>query len=150
MALGPKVQLNNKEWILLILSSAEGKALTPIQLQKCMFLVGRKVNTGNDFYIFKPYDYGPFAPEIYHDVEELEKEELINIGYASNLRWKLYSITHQGQKAVEEIKKGVPKSIIAMISTEIVGWVLEKGFRDLVKEIYQEYPDFAVNSVFRG
>ena len=150
MSLKPKVQLNNKEWILLVLALVEEKSLTPIQLQKCLFLVGRKISTGKDYYNFKPYDYGPFALEIYRDAEELEKEGLINIVYASNFRWKLYSITPKGKKVVDEIEKRVLQSNIDMINTEIVGWVLEKGFRELVKKIYQKYPDFAVNSVFRG
>ncbi len=64
--------------------------------------------------------------------------------------WKLYSLNLQGNKLAEEIMSGIPESSIAMIRNEIVGWVLEKDFRDLVKEIYQEYPDFALNSVFRG
>src|SRR5439155_6656754 len=49
-------------WVLLALLAAEGHSLTPVQLQKCLFLLGsrRPKDVGRDFYHFRPYDYGPF------------------------------------------------------------------------------------------
>ena len=139
---------NRKYWVLLALEAAQGKSLTPVQLQKSLFLLSEKNNLKKDFYKFKPYDYGPFSPEVYRDAEQLESESLITISFERNLKLKQYSITPEGVKFSEKIKKEVPDFLI-LILHEIISHVLSLNFRDLVQEIYKDYPAYSVNSVFR-
>jgi uncharacterized protein YwgA len=140
---------DRKFWVLLALEAAQGKSLTPVQLQKSLFLLSEKNRLKKGFYKFKPYDYGPFSPEVYRDAEELEKESLINVSYEQNLKWKVYRITPNGMNLSQEIKKSLTDNLIQSIS-DIINHVIGLSFRDLVQEIYKEYPSYSVNSVFRG
>ncbi len=123
--------------------------MTPVQLQKSLFLLSEKNNLKKDFYRFRPYDYGPFAPEIYRDAEQLGNENLITISYEHNLKWKVYAITPEGMKLSERIKSFLPDDLVQSIK-DIIGHIRGLSFSDLVQEIYKEYPSYSVNSVFKA
>jgi len=135
-----------KNWVLLALAAANGKPLTPVQLQKCLFLLSEKAGMKRGMYKFKPYDYGPFAPDVYQDAEQLERDGLVNISYGHDLRWKTYLITPEGKNLAEKFK--IPSNVSQQID-EIVTHVQSLDFSELVKEIYRDYPDFRANSIFR-
>jgi hypothetical protein len=138
-----------KHWVLLVLDAAQGEPLSPVQLQKSLFLVSRKIGLPRDYYRFRPYDYGPFDPEVYRDAEALEAEGLLAISPSQNLKWRLYAITLKGAKVAEDIKTGVPSAALAVV-TSVVSHVTALSFNDLVQEIYREYPEYSANSVFRA
>ncbi len=55
--------MDRKEWNLLVLAAAGGEPFQPVQLQKALFLLSRKIPPsflGPDFYHFEPYNFGPF------------------------------------------------------------------------------------------
>ena len=144
-----KVSLNRREWLLLILGLADGKELSPVQLQKSAFLVGEELKIATKgYYNFKPYDYGPFSDEVYKDAEELASENLVNVNSNIN-RWKTFSITLDGSRAATELTKVIDTDLVNAIR-EKVEWVLGLDFRELVLEIYRKYPKYRANSVFRG
>lgn len=151
MAQKMKIQIERRYWVLLALASTEGSVFTPVQLQKTIFLIGERlgVSRGKDFYKFSPYDYGPFTPEVYRDAEILENEGLINIGYAPNLRWKMYSVLPKGVEFANELIRGIPTETVQKI-TEITNLVLNLSFKELIEEVYEEFPEYSGNSVFRG
>ncbi len=96
-----------QDWTLLAISAAKGRGLSPIQLQKSLFLLERRLSKeelGEQFYEFVPYNYGPFDVKIYQDAKYLD---------------------------------------------EVVTWILGLSFRDLVRAIYEAYPQFRANSVFQ-
>ena len=66
--------MDRKYWTLLALGAAEGKALTPVKLQKTLFLLGQVFPKMEDFYNFVPYDYGPFNASIYEDAKILAQD----------------------------------------------------------------------------
>jgi uncharacterized protein len=140
---------DRKYWVLLALEAAQGESLTPVQLQKSLFLFSEKNRIKKDSYKFRPYDYGPFDPDVYRDAEQLEKDGLISISYAQNLKWKVYTITPEGASLSEKVKKLLPQNLIQSIS-DIINHVRSLSFQELVKEIYTDYPAYSVNSVFRG
>ena len=61
--------MTRQDWLLLVLAAADGKPLSPLQLQKSLFLVGYDLArlVGSDFYTFRPFDYGPFDAAVYRD-----------------------------------------------------------------------------------
>ena len=63
--------MTRHDWLLLVLAAAEGDTLSPLQLQKSLFLVGHGLAglVSTDFYDFQPHAYGPFAAAVYHDAE---------------------------------------------------------------------------------
>jgi hypothetical protein len=76
------VPLRKKEWTLVVIVLAGGRPLSPVQLQKSVVLVGELLPNNvlpEDFYVFEPYNYGPFCPEVYADAEKLAEEGLVQI-----------------------------------------------------------------------
>jgi hypothetical protein len=141
--------VTRKEWLLLVLEAAEGQDLTPVQLQKSLFLVGKLLGADKErgFYEFIPYDYGPFAKDVYSDAESLESERMVRIDRIPARRWKEYSATPHGLKAAAEIEVD-PK--LRENVRKIVKWTRSLAFPDLVRSIYKHFPDYKANSVFQG
>src|SRR5436190_18669612 len=75
-----------KDWTLLVISAADSRGLSPVQLQKSLFLLERRLSEeapaeklGESFYEFVPYNYGPFDVKVYQDAEALEERGLVTI-----------------------------------------------------------------------
>ncbi|GAH73860.1 unnamed protein product, partial [marine sediment metagenome] len=77
------MKMKKKDWILLALNCSEDKTLSPVQLQKSLFLLGHMFPdaVNNNFYNFIPYHYGPFCLKIYEDTDFLKLKDLINISF---------------------------------------------------------------------
>lgn len=143
------ISFERKYWVLVALYAADGTSMSPIQLQKSIFLIGQKLDIKKDFYEFEPYDYGPFDVHIYQDAESLDELGLITIAYWSERRRRTYSITTKGVEKIEELLEDETSEVVEN-SKEIVKRVISLGFRELVKEVYEEFPEYSINSVFRG
>ena len=146
-----KKQIERKSWALLVIALAKGVGVTPVQLQKTLFLLGQKyLNVvGSDYYNFKPYDYGPFSVDVYCDLEELQKDGLI-IAYPSpSGRWNMYGVTKKGQISAEEIEKELDSDAISFIR-EKINHFQTITFKEILKEVYIEFPKYAEKSVFQN
>ena len=142
--------MKKKDWILLALNCSEDKTLSPLQLQKSLFLLGQMYSDAfsNNFYNFVPYHYGPFCLQIYEDVDFLKSKDLISIKVDTVRRWKTYSITNRGLNYIDNLKKQMKPKVYNYIS-EIVKWVKSQSFSQLLSSIYKQFPEFKVNSVFK-
>lgn len=138
------------DWTLLALASAGGKPLTPVQLQKALFLLGRELPkvTGKNYYRFVPHNFGPFDPTIYHDSEQLEDEGFVSVLYQAGRRWPVYSVTPRGLQRAHELEKSAPVTGVEYLR-KAVKWARSLSFQQLVQAIYREYPEYRVNSIFR-
>lgn len=145
------MSLNRKHWTLLALASAEGRPLSPVQLQKSLFLLGREMagDVGPDYYQFEPYNYGPFDLEVYRDAERLAREGLVAIDTNSYLRYNEYRATPRGLEVAVELIAQAPTRAADYLR-RVVEWARGLGFAELVSAIYSQYPEMRVNSVFRG
>jgi hypothetical protein len=69
--------MNRRDVVLAMLTCAEGRPYTPVQIQKAIFLVcenlPKLVDRGPSFK-FEPYDYGPFDSDVYAEAEILQAE----------------------------------------------------------------------------
>lgn len=142
--------MRNEDWILVALNCSEDKTLSPVQLQKSLFLFNN-ITPGivnNDFYNFVPYHYGPFCLKIYEDADSLKLKNLISINNNIIERWEIYSITDKGLKYVDDLKKQIKPDVYNYVS-KIVKWVKSKSFSQLINAIYNQFPEFKVNSVFK-
>jgi len=139
-----------RDWVLLAIAAAEGEALSPVQLQKCMFLIGEncKSAVGKRFYKFVPFNYGPFNPTIYDDAQELEAEGLIRIGQKQGQRWVQYSATPKGINRARELEKDLSEEVLNYLHL-VVDWARRQTFQKLVNTIYKHYPQYRKNSVFQ-
>ncbi len=137
------------DWLVLALAEAEGGALSPVQVQKALFVFskGAAGNLSSDsFYNFEPYNYGPFDSMIYADLERLQVRGLVNILNPGAGAQRRYSITQQGLSHATSIRSEDPRH--ASFMRDVVLWVQRQSFSDLVRAIYQRWPEYRKNSVF--
>ncbi len=72
-----KVQrFSPKEWILAMLFAGNGVIRGKTRLQKGVFIISREIDS-IETPEFKPYDYGPYSPELEKALNELVKEGLV-------------------------------------------------------------------------
>ncbi len=142
--------MERRDWLLLTIDAGREKGLTPVQLQKSLFLLGQTFpkQVGSSFYKFVPYNYGPFCMDIYNDAESLQQQGLIEIRRASK-RWPEYRVSPAGAQQAEKLRGKIPTSVIKYLM-DVVSWTQSQTFPELVRTIYEAYPTFRTHSVFRG
>jgi hypothetical protein len=143
--------LYRSDWNLLVLAAAEGEPLSPAQYQKSLFLLGRAYPTeiaGGSYYDFEPYNYGPFDAAVYSDADELERRGLVQISRSQG-GWKEYAATSAGLARASELERGVPPKVADYIR-RVVTWARGLSFADLVRAVYNSYPEMKANSIFKG
>ena len=109
-------------------------------------MLDKEVFTENPHFDFKPYDYGPFDPDVYREIEKLGVEGLAEVSL-SQQNYRTYRLTDEG------LNQGASDLRILADSTrtyivELVKWILPLGFREVVSSIYEAYPEMKENSVF--
>ncbi len=136
--------------VLAALASSNGSAFSPVQIQKLLFLIDRRMgrDLGGPFFNFIPYNYGPFDRGIYDSLESLIRKGLVSETGVANEKWKLYRPTPAGQTKGEQILRGMPDKLSAHIG-QLSSYVLKMSFRDLLSAIYRSYPEMQVNSVLK-
>lgn len=140
--------MNTKAWLLIAVSAAGDTGLTPIQLQKSLFIIGKSLKLKN-YYNFTPYSYGPFDQQIYIDAEILSAKLLLNVTYDKSYRYPRYIISNKGLEEAKDIRKKVKDEKVDFIF-KTVGFIKSLSFKQLLKIVYETYPSFAVNSIFKG
>ena len=145
--------MDRQDWVLLTVAAANGEAVSPVQLQKSVFLLGDRLTDAQrrtkGFYDFKPYDYGPFDANVYADASELASRGLIAADKPGDRNYRTYHLTPSGLTEAERMRKHIAGETAEFLD-QVVDWVRSQSFRDLVQTIYRLYPDMKVNSVFRG
>src|SRR5262245_15786781 len=113
--------MERKQWTLLVVATAGGQPVEPVQIQKSLFILSRKIpeKLGVEaFYEFEPYDYGPFCAEVYHDAEVLEQEGLLRI---IRNRYKEYVATPSGLEEAERLHREIDSEVWGYLQ-KIVSW----------------------------
>lgn len=138
--------MKRSDWTLLALAAAKGRPLSPVQLQKVLFLLGKKGKVKGEFYAFSPYNFGPFSADIYKDAEALAAQGLAQIDRNEPGRpWALYSATPEGleQAATVKVDDGTRAYVQALVD-----WAKRLSFQQLVSAVYREFPEQRANSIF--
>jgi len=139
--------LTKKDWILLALRRTP---LDRIHIMKTLFLIwhrsGRKIA---DYFEFVPYLYGPCSFEVYSALESLQADGLIVQPPHPTPQWVNYYLTERGKKKAEEVTNRASPETLRFIET-VAEEISQLGFNELLRKVYTEAPDFAINSMFRG
>jgi hypothetical protein len=142
--------MKRADWNLLAIAAAGGQPLSPVQLQKSLFLFQQAFleELGGNGYNFVAYDYGPFAVAVYHDAEYHQA-----IGYVSITQtpggWSQYGATPAGLEKAREIATQAPHGPLQYLR-QVVAWARGLTFQQLVRAVYEKHPEYRENSVFRG
>jgi len=134
----------------LAIAAGGHEGLTPVQVQKTLFLLGDKCSelVGEHFYEFKPYDYGPFDVAVYDDARKLEADGLVSISPDPGHRFNMYRITVKGADAKLPTAQ-FPTAAVDYLRA-VVDWAKPLTFSQLVTSIYKAYPEMRENAVFEG
>jgi len=143
--------LENHDVTLLVIAAAGDTGLTPVQLMKSVFIISQSglPDLPSKFYPFFAYNYGPFHPDVYRDVEALVTEGLVLEVKSAGRNWSKYAITPAGLRCAENLKGQVAGEFSGYID-DVVDWVKSLTFNGLLRAIYAKYPEMRENSVFQG
>lgn len=145
--------MTKRDWLLLLLgfkSAADRSAsLDPIRIQKGMFLLA---NEGNlplaERYPFEADNWGPYSRELRRDLDELLTDGIAATKDVPGYQWKRYHLTQAGvNKAREALVAADPHDVQRLVG--IKHRVSSLSFNDLLSQVYDAYPDYAVKSLFR-
>lgn len=148
------MRLEPRDWLLLLLALQDADfPLDPVRMQKGMFLLSREAELDPDeSYRFVAYDYGPFATEIYEDIEALVAEDLVTGEHVPGYTWRRYSTTPAGvaraHELVAELSPEQQEALRYLHSAKRD--VLKLGFQELLRYVYSRYPEFRERSVFNA
>jgi uncharacterized protein len=124
--------------------------LDPIRLQKGMFLFARDEESLEDeCYEFVPYNYGPMSKAIYKDLDRLESEGLVEAVPVDGQSWARYVATEKGLTQARDMLAAEPSEATARRLHAIKREVATKTFGALLDDVYERFPDYAANSIFR-
>jgi hypothetical protein len=141
--------MNRLDWNLLAIAAAGGQPLSPVQLQKALFLFEHAFGTAFEGpgYNFLPYDYGPFSVAVYHDAEHHAAVGNVMIARLPG-GWSQYAATQQGLTTAQAVAQRAPQPALTYLR-EVVAWARSLSFQQLVRAIYDKFPEYRERSVFR-
>lgn len=146
-----KGEENMERWELLLLflgfDRATSSSIDPVRIMKGMFLLEKHGGLMEHSYYFEPYDYGPFSIFVYRDLDLLEAKGLVERIPSPGRNWSYVRLTEEGRSLVEDLRKKATEQQLELIS-DVYNQVWRRGFAELLRYIYKEYPEYAGKSVF--
>lgn len=145
--------LGRSDWLLLLLDKdalgAQGpQELDPVRIQKGMFLLSER-GPARGLYGFRAYDWGPFSSAIYADLDTLTRHGYLSEERVLGRSWSTYKITIRGHEQAAAMASQLDGQAIAWLR-QAREFLTTRSFAQLLREIYDLYPDYAVNSRFTG
>jgi len=137
-----------REWLLLFIGLPSGNYDTDqLRVMKGMFLFTKEGPADvHNIYDFAPYDYGPFATAVYGDLDSLEGQGFIRTLYVMGTNQRVFELTSTGEQQFRDLIGRAPKDAL-----EILGAIKELAtslsFADLLRHVYDKYPDYASRSL---
>jgi DNA-binding PadR family transcriptional regulator len=142
-----------KAWLLAFLAAGPSTRaiprwpMDPVRIQKGMFLLAQSgPSEARDVYEFEPYNYGPCSFPLYRDLDTLEDQGLIKGTVQPGHTWKEYELTPAGVEQARSAVPGLSEQDLAQVR-QIYQFVVSRSFRRLLSDVYQQYPEYAENSV---
>lgn len=148
--------MRRRQLLPLVLLGAEDEE--PVEgrtrLQKLMFLIQKRMEEQGDpldwGYPFRAYDYGPFAKELYDDLDQLRRR-----GFVEERERQLdddviqydYVLTPKGREFVRKELEGRRPDGLAETAEAIKDDFNDVPLQQLIDYVYTEYPEYAENSV---
>lgn len=149
---GSTKKINREEWMLALLlirgSSGEAEPIVGrLKLMKQLFVIGQLLKPAN-FYEFVPYLYGPCSFDVYKDLQALLSINAIDVIDEFRDGYGTHKISEKGMhefRPVFDSLDSATKSAIEKVKRDYNNL----STIELLAKIYKEYPDFAINSMFK-
>ncbi len=106
-----------------------------LNLAKIFFTISKESNINQNFkfYNFLPYKFGPYSFELFHDLEKLEKENVIKTDEKQ--------IKFLGKKNKINIPKKISKNVDHFIKN-----FSKMNEKELINYVYNRYPEYTIFS----
>lgn len=127
------------------------------RLQKLVFLMQKRLEeTGedplqSDDYEFIAYDYGPFAKELYDDLDDTIERNMVESEQEPTGEDKdkyVYEIQDEGNQWVEDQLSKEEAQCILELAEDIKDEYGDVYLSELIDEVYSRYPKYAENSIY--
>jgi len=143
--------VNKKDIVLLTLSASGDNYHSSVQIQKLLFLIGKRVPKiiSSPYFDFEPYAYGPFDKEVYEVLEQLNDDGDVEIFYDPVSRLTRYRVMSQGYAKGKEKLETLDSDTQSYLD-RLSQCVRKLSFTELISAIYREFPEMKVNSIFKG
>ena len=147
------IKLTKLEWIMALLFAPgqTGKIREPIEgrlkIMKELFVIERELKPSN-FYSFNPYLYGAYSREVFKDLSELLRNNLIKVTNEYKEGYGTYTLTEKGEEMIAEKYRLLSEDVRKKIE-EIKKELNNLSFLELLTKVYGKYPEFAKNSMVR-
>jgi hypothetical protein len=145
--------MSRRDWLLLLIGASErSSGLDPVRVQKGMFLLAREAGLPPaERYAFRPYNYGPMSVGVYADLDALVHCGLVVRVPVEGLRWTCSALSSAGAARAAALtttaRRDAPLAHRRLL--RIAGLLDRLTFAELLRTVYERYPEFAARSVFR-
>lgn len=132
--------LTRQKTVLSLLTQA-GRPLSPTVFVKLVFLLRHETGLERDpsFYDFVPYNFGPFSFTLYWDLGSLRQN-----GYVTTEEERI-ALCGRTLELSEKEAEGLPSSIQTAVA-DVLGRYGRMNQKALIRDVYNRYPWFALNS----
>ena len=139
--------LTREDVLVLLADGAQGPfPLDPVRLMKGAFLVTKRGRPEwKDLFDFEAYDYGPFDRDVYDARDTLVRKGLLTVAHR---RYEEYRLSEAGVARANALKAAHDAS--AGWISRVGRFVTTRSFRQLIEQIYDEYPEYKIRSVYRS
>jgi DNA-binding PadR family transcriptional regulator len=141
------------DWLLLLIADAGGEnasqPIDPVRIMKGLFLLSKEdIIPRGDQYSFSAYAYGPVAFEVYDDLDKQVAAGLISAEAVPGRTWSVYRATPVGLERAKRLASQLGAKGRAIMEKR--RYVLSRPFVRLLREIYDRFPEYAVNTVMES
>jgi hypothetical protein len=141
-----------KKTLLLLLRGDAPQELNPIRIMKGLFIFAQEAPEAwagaEGRYEFTPYYYGPYSTAVYADLDEMTRRGLVRAKEVPGRSWRCYALTAAGRQEAGRVAAKLDKEVVAYVST-IRDFVTRLPLSQLLRAVYERYPEYAGKSVFR-
>ncbi len=145
--------MTRRDWLVLLIAfEGAPRGLDPIRLQKAMFLFAQETDVPEDQkYEFRAYNYGPMSRGVYEDIDDLVEAGLVEKLPVVGQSWSRYNPTPEGvARGHELLERALAEhSAAAGALYDLKQSVASMTFNALLEDVYERYPDYATESLFR-
>jgi DNA-directed RNA polymerase specialized sigma24 family protein len=114
---------------------------------KYVFLLPKEGTTGQTLYHFVPYKYGPFAKELYQDLEALAADGFVAVTETDEERTKIALVREKEatvQKAIAELPEDLRAAVLGVLNQ-----YGDLSYNQLLATVYEKFPAYARKSRLR-
>ena len=123
------------------------------RMQKLVFLIQEEFENADSrlpgTYTYIPYDYGPFARELYDDLDRLKERGVITeerVEMSDGTYKYNYRLTDEAEDYISRVQQEKLEKT-RQLADQIKSEFNDTRLPDLLDYVYAEYPEYAENSV---